>query len=84
MKSKSHHVEKIWRHTRTIFFIFPFLIALIVGINAAYGPERSGGTALQQIGYGLLMLAFAALVYGFSWLVFKLVRAWAEHEDGRR
>ena len=81
MRPKLDRLERSWRRTRVFFWIFSFGIALIVGINIASGPEASGGSALRQLGYGLLMLVGATIVVGFNWLIYKFMRRWAQHED---
>jgi len=81
MKSNLKRVEKIWRRTRMIFFLCPISIALIVGIDIAVGPERGGGTPLQLIGYGLLLLVYSSFIFGLCWLTFRFVRFVIEMRD---
>lgn len=69
---------------RLFFIVFPAWIALIVGVNIASGPVESGGTAWEQVGYGLLMLLGAAAIFAFQWLIFKFVRSYAAHSDRKR
>jgi hypothetical protein len=73
-------VDKIWRRCRMVFFLGLISVPLITGINVASGQ----GAPLEQIGIGLLMLAYSSLVLGLCWLVFRLVRFVIEVGDESR
>ena len=84
MRSNAEYVERIWRSTRLSFFVYLVVIPIIVVINIASGHERGGGTATEQLGYGILMEAAGCLVFGFCWLIFRFVRSVIEVRGGKQ
>lgn len=80
----SSFVKSQWRWTRRFFIFFPFLIALITGINLWHDFQSGADFDPMHLLYAAGMIAFAGIIFTFNRLIFKFFFAWSAHEEERK
>ncbi len=74
-------IKRVWQRTRFIFFLFPFWIILIMGINIWSDAGNGKPFNWENVVYPALMLAFSAFLMGCCWMIFRFIASLSKRED---
>jgi hypothetical protein len=80
---RSDHVRRSWRRTVWFLRLFPFWIALIVGLNIWDAHAKGRPFNWTNIWYGIEFLVFTTFLGLWMWLIYKFVLRYANHRDGK-
>jgi hypothetical protein len=84
VSSQAEYIRKSWKRSVWFLRIFPFWVALIVGINIWDDYAKGKPFNWTNLTAGLGFLVFAGILTIFMWLIHSFVLRCAEYLDKKQ